>query len=104
MRRLPSRRGAFTLVETLVAFPAVEGTVKKGYDTRYASSLKTLSAAVLAYGADNNGLFSNPCHHTFSPGNRRVEGRPPGADLGTEKPVCLFPVKPSIMLIHHQKR
>jgi prepilin-type N-terminal cleavage/methylation domain-containing protein len=71
MRRLPSRRGAFTLVEALVviaiiallalvAFPAVEGTIKKGHDARCASNLKTLSTAVLAYCADNNGLFPNP--------------------------------------------
>jgi prepilin-type N-terminal cleavage/methylation domain-containing protein len=68
--QLPCGNG-FTLVELLVviaiiallaamAFPAIQGTMAKGRDARCASNLKNLSAGVLAYCADNNGLFPNP--------------------------------------------
>jgi prepilin-type N-terminal cleavage/methylation domain-containing protein len=62
---------AFTLTELLVviaiialltaiAVPFIQGAVSKGHDAKCASNLKTLSAGVLAYCADNNGLFPNP--------------------------------------------
>jgi len=62
---------AFTLTELLVviaiiallaaiAVPFIQGAVSKGHDAKCASNLKTLSAGVLAYCADNNGLFPHP--------------------------------------------